>query len=69
MAEYDEPTHSLDGPTCPWCLTVANPADDPSCYTEEEAAFFCETCEKDYWLTAAVSWAWSSQKYGPDERG
>ena len=58
----DDEIYSRDGPTCPYCGHVANPSDDPHCYSESTDEWTCGMCGEDYLLDVYVSHSWTSRK-------
>lgn len=60
--EHDTETYSTDGPTCPYCGHVSNPSEEPSCYSEDNDEWTCESCGEDYQLEVYVRHSWTGRR-------
>jgi len=54
--------YSKDGPICPYCGHQHNPSDDPEIFFSEDLTeLTCGECDKDFRVSAYVSWSWTSE--------
>jgi len=56
---------SKDGPVCPYCGYVCDPADSDGLAYEDANEYYCDNCCESFSLSVNISFTWTTRKVEP----